>query len=141
MNAGKMMVATALSIAITAGAGVVAQSAKAPPTEGQKGSQTMSMADMTKQCREHCTKASKSVDETMKIERRPAIQRRQQDAHRHRPDAEADAQYERPDGHVHEHDGHDADNARDDEEVIASCASPTTADQGSAGSDLCTPAR
>ena len=67
MHARKMMVTTALSMAITAGAGVLAQSAKTPPTEGQKGSQAMSMADMTKQCRDHCTKASKSMDETMKM--------------------------------------------------------------------------
>ena len=65
MNAGKTIVATALSMAITAG--VFAQSAKTPPTEGQKGSPMMSMDDMTKQCRDHCTKASKSMDETMKM--------------------------------------------------------------------------
>lgn len=44
--------------------------ARAPPTlktEGQKSGHMMSMDDMTKQCREHCTKVSKSMDDMTKM--------------------------------------------------------------------------
>ena len=65
MRIRAILVVVAISTTITAG--TFAQSAKSPSTEPQKGSQMMSMDDMMKQCRDHCSKASKSMDETMKM--------------------------------------------------------------------------
>lgn len=56
------------AVAVMVATGASAQSAKTPQTDAQKGRQMMmSMEDMTKQCRDHCTKASKSMDDTMKM--------------------------------------------------------------------------
>lgn len=65
MKAGAVIIAVTLSTVMTAG--LVAQSPKNPSAESQKNGQMMSMDNMMKQCRDHCTKASKQMDDVMKM--------------------------------------------------------------------------
>lgn len=65
MKVRAILLVVAISTTITAG--LFAQSAKGPSTEPQKGSQMMSMDDLMNQCREHCSKASKSMNDMMRM--------------------------------------------------------------------------
>lgn len=54
-------------VVITVASGAWAQSATQKPQGQQSGQMMMSMDDMMKGCRDHCTKASTSMDGTMKM--------------------------------------------------------------------------
>ena len=56
-----------LGVAVMVTSGAWAQSATQKPQGQQSGQMMMSMDDMMKGCRDHCTKTSTSMDGTMKM--------------------------------------------------------------------------